>query len=237
MRTIEFRNLTKHYGEIVAVDDLTVSVSPGRVTGFLGPNGAGKSTALRCLLGLAAPTSGAALTGGQSYSELASPLTVVGAMLDNRGFSERISGLKNLRIEAAAAGISDNRVEEVLALVELEHAGKRRVKEYSLGMRQRLGIAAVLLGEPEVLVLDEPGNGLDPIGINWLRGLLKDLASRGHTVLISSHQLAELQNTVEDILIINNGRMLASGSMESICQGEDLESAFLRIVSGRSANA
>jgi ABC-2 type transport system ATP-binding protein len=237
VRSIEFRNLTKQYGEIVAVDDLTVSISPGRVTGFLGPNGAGKSTALRCLLGLAKPTRGAALIGGQSYQELTQPLKIVGAMIDNRGFGDGLTGIKNLKIEAAAAGIDDARVSEVLALVELDNAGKRKVKEYSLGMRQRLGIAAVLLGKPEVLVLDEPGNGLDPIGINWLRGMLQELAKAGHTVLISSHQLAELQNTVDDVLIINNGRLLASGSIAEICGNDDLESAFLRIVSGRHNHA
>jgi ABC-2 type transport system ATP-binding protein len=232
--TIEFRSVSKAYRDILAVDDLSATALPGRVTGFLGPNGAGKSTALRCLLGLATPTSGWAGFGNRSYQELPDPLLTVGAVLDSRGFHPGLTGRESLLVAAAAAGIPDSRVQEVLALVDLEHATNKRVKSYSLGMTQRLAIAAALLGDPHVLVLDEPANGLDPIGIVWLRDLLRSLANFGKTVLVSSHQLAEMQHTIDDVLILNHGKLIASGPIEDVRAGRSLEDAFLTIVGARA---
>jgi len=230
MSIIEFKGLTKSYKDLVAVKDLTASVEPGRITGFLGPNGAGKSTALKCLLSLATPTSGSALIRGTRYEELSNPMREVGAVIESGGFNLSVSGVKNLRIIAAAAGISDSRAMEVLELVDLTDARNKKVKEYSLGMKQRLSIAAALLGEPEILVLDEPANGLDPIGIAWLREFLKKLARNGHSILISSHQLAEMQNTVDDVLIIHKGRLITQGSMSEIIGSGSLEEAFIKLV-------
>ena len=232
--TIEFRALSKAYRDVVAVNDLTATALPGRVTGFLGPNGAGKSTALRCLLGLAAATSGSATIGGVAYRDLPHPARVVGAVLDSRGFHPGLTGKQSLLVAAAAAGIPDSRVSKVLTAVDLEHAANKRVKGYSLGMTQRLAIAAALLGDPEVLVLDEPANGLDPIGIVWLRELLREQATAGKTVLVSSHQLAEMQHTIDDVLIINRGHLLASGPIAEITNGASLEDAFLSIVGVRA---
>lgn len=228
--TIEFRALTKRFGAITAVDSLSCTVASGRVTGFLGPNGAGKSTALRCLLGLARPTQGAALVRGRHYQALTEPLRHVGAVLDDRGFHPGLTGRQSLLVLTAAAGLPDARADEVLARTGIADAAERRVKGYSLGMRQRLAIAGALLGDPEVLVLDEPANGLDPIGIVWLRDLVRTLAAEGRTVLVSSHQLAEMQHTVDDVLIIDHGRLLACGPIESVTQGRSLEDAFLQIV-------
>jgi ABC-2 type transport system ATP-binding protein len=230
MSIIEFKGLTKSYKDLVAVKDLTASVEPGRITGFLGPNGAGKSTALKCLLSLSTPTFGSALIRGTRYEELTNPMKEVGAVIESGGFNLSISGVKNLRIIAAAAGISDSRAMEVLELVDLTDARNKKVKEYSLGMKQRLSIAAALLGEPEILVLDEPANGLDPIGIAWLREFLKKLARNGHSILISSHQLAEMQNTVDDVLIIHKGRLITQGSMSEIIGSGSLEEAFIKLV-------
>ena len=230
MSIIEFQGLTKAYKDVIAVKVLSASIEAGRITGFLGPNGAGKSTALKCLLSLAAPTSGSALFRGSRYSELAHPMREVGAVIETGGFNQSVSGVKNLKIIAAAAGIPDSRALEVLDLVDLTDARNKKVKEYSLGMKQRLSLASALLGEPEILVLDEPANGLDPIGIAWLREFLKKLARDGHSILISSHQLAEMQNTVDDVLIIHKGKLIAEGTMAEIVGTGSLEEAFIRLV-------
>ena len=230
MSIIEFRGLTKAYKDVVAVKDLSATIEAGRITGFLGPNGAGKSTALKCLLSLAAPTSGSALIRGSIYADLSNPMRVVGAVIESGGFNQSVSGVKNLKIIAAAAGIPDARAFEVLDLVDLTDARNKKVKEYSLGMKQRLSLASALLGEPEILVLDEPANGLDPIGIAWLREFLKKLARNGHSILISSHQLAEMQNTVDDVLIVHKGRLIAEGTMAEIVGSGTLEEAFIKLV-------
>ena len=231
---VAFDDLSKHFAHFTAVDHLTCQALPGRVTGFLGPNGAGKSTALRCLLGLAQPTEGRATFGGVVYQELATPLHQVGAVLDSRGFHPGLTGRQSLLVTAAAAGIPDVRVDEVLSLVDLAQSARKRVGAYSLGMKQRLAIASALLGDPEVLVLDEPANGLDPIGIVWLRDLLKTMAAGGKTVLVSSHQLAEMQHTVDDVLILHQGRLLAAGPIAAVTAGRSLEDAFLHIVGARA---
>jgi ABC-2 type transport system ATP-binding protein len=210
-RRIEIRGLAKRFGAVVAVDDLTFSVSSGRVTGFLGPNGAGKTTTLRMLLGLVRPTAGTATIGGRSYAELSDPLRQVGAGLDGSSFHPGRTARDHLRWVCVAGGIPASRTEEVLALVGLTEAADRRVGGYSLGMRQRLSLAAALLGDPGVLLLDEPANGLDPEGIAWLRGFLRHLAAEGRTVLISSHVLSEVQQTVDDVVIIARGRLVHTG--------------------------
>src|SRR5919201_1204856 len=186
---VSIGGLTKRYGDIVAVDDLSFSIRSGTVTGFLGPNGAGKTTTLRLLLGLAQPTAGEALVFGRRYHELDAPPRRVGAVLESNDFHPGRSGRDHLRVLALAAKLPRERVEEMLELVELESAASRHVKTYSLGMRQRLGLAGSLLGDPELLVLDEPANGLDPAGVRWLRGFLRRFAERGGTVLVSSHML------------------------------------------------
>jgi len=230
MAVIEFVSLVKKYGHAAAVNDLSAEVQKGRITGFFGPNGAGKSTALRCLLGLANPTSGEALINGVHYQDIVNPLHKVGAVLDSGGFNPGMSARRNLKIIAATAGISDARISEVLDLVELTDAADRRTKGYSLGMKQRLSLAAALLGDPEILVLDEPANGLDPIGIAWLRGFLRKLADEGRTILVSSHQLAEMQHTVDDVIIINDGKLIAEGPIKTVAKGKSLEEAFLKLV-------
>lgn len=230
MAIIEFKDLTKSYKDVVAVKGLSVSIEAGRITGFLGPNGAGKSTALKCLLSLSSPTSGSALIKGERYDQLEHPLTEVGAVIETGGFNPAISGLKNLKIIAASAGIQDSRAIEVLELVDLLEARNKKVKAYSLGMKQRLSLAAALLGEPEILVLDEPSNGLDPIGIAWLREFLKKLAKNGHTILVSSHQLAEMQHTVDDVIIVNKGKMITQGNIKEIIGDGTLEDAFIKLV-------
>lgn len=230
---IEFDSLVKQFGKQKAVDKLTAKVSSGRITGFLGPNGAGKSTTLRCLVGLSAPTTGSAKILGAAYKDLANPLTRVGTVLDSRGFHPSLTGKQNLKVVAAAAGISDSRVDEVLAMVELTDASSKRVKNYSLGMKQRLALAGAILGDPEILILDEPANGLDPAGIAWLRNFLRNLAKGGRTILVSSHQLAEMQNTVDDVLIINKGALIAQGTIEEVTQGSTLEEAFLKLTGGQ----
>ena len=231
MVAIAFRGLTKSYGKSHAVDNLTADVHPGRVTGFLGPNGAGKSTALRCLVGLSRPTKGRTRILGKRYPQLKNPLLQVGAVLDSRGFHPGLTGYQNLRVLASMAGLPGSRVDEVLAQVELSDARNKRVKGYSLGMKQRLSLAAALLGDPEVLILDEPANGLDPAGIAWLRNFIGEQAKAGKTVLVSSHQLAELQNVVDDVIIINRGVLVASGTLDDITEGQTLEEAFLRLTS------
>ena len=230
MSTIEFVGLTKKYGSQLAVNQLTAQIHHGRITGFLGPNGAGKSTALRCLLGLASPTEGQALIDGKQYKNIENPLHTVGAVLDSRGFNQSLTGKQNLKIMAAAAGIEDSRVDEVLELVELHDAKNKRTKGYSLGMKQRLSLAAALLGKPRILILDEPSNGLDPVGIAWLRQFLRKLADQGSTILVSSHQLAEMQHTIDDVIIINNGSLVTAGTIGEVTNGQTLEEAFLKLV-------
>jgi ABC-2 type transport system ATP-binding protein len=209
-------SLTKRFGDLVAVDALSFALMPGTITGFLGPNGAGKTTTLRMLLGLAAPTVGRALVFGQSYADLERPVSRVGAVLEATDFHLGRSGRDHLRMLGWASEVPDSRVDEVLRLVELDAAARRRVKGYSLGMRQRLGLAGALLGDPELLVLDEPANGLDPEGVRWLRDFLRAFASEGRTVLVSSHVLAEVAQTVDQVLIINRGRLVVESSLEQI---------------------
>jgi len=221
--------LTKRYGTTTAVSDLTFTLPAGTITGFLGPNGAGKSTTLRLLLGLATPTSGTALVFGRPYAALRSPSTVVGAILESSDFHPARSGRAHLRMLALASRIGWDRVEEVLAQVELTEAASHRVRTYSLGMRQRLGLAAALLGRPSVLVLDEPVNGLDPAGVHWLRGVLRQFAADGGTVLASSHILAEVAQTVDRVLIVHGGRLLADAAIDEYPDSASLEATYLKL--------
>ncbi|MEU0577181.1 ATP-binding cassette domain-containing protein [Streptomyces griseoincarnatus] len=213
MTSIDVRDLTKEYGTRRAVDDLTFTVPPGRVTGFLGPNGAGKSTTMRLVLGLDHPTSGSAGLGGRPYASLREPLRTVGALLDPGAALGSRTGRDHLRILAATHRIPDRRVDEVLEETGLESAARRRVRTYSLGMRQRLGIAAALLGDPEVVMLDEPSNGLDPEGIVWIRGLLRRLADEGRAVLVSSHLMNETASFADHLVVLGRGRLLADTPM------------------------
>jgi ABC-2 type transport system ATP-binding protein len=206
---IEVAGLTKRYGSKLAVDSLDFRVPPGTITGFLGPNGAGKTTTLRCLLGLVEPSGGTATIDGRAYRELGEPSRRVGAVLEASNVHPGRSGRNHLRVLAAAASIPESRVDEVIALVELTPVARKRAKTYSLGMRQRLGLAAALLGDPEVLILDEPANGLDPQGIRWLRGFLRSMSAEGKTVLVSSHVLSEVEQTVDEVVIIHRGRFVA----------------------------
>lgn len=220
--TIEFRNLTKTFGQTPAVTDLSFSVEPGRVTGFLGPNGAGKSTSLRCLTGLVKPTSGTALIDGREYHELADPIRRVGVAFDSGGFHPGRSGRNNLRVMALAAGVGNDAVDRVLELVGMTGAADRRVEGYSMGMRQRLAIAGALLGDPQILLLDEPANGLDPEGIAWMRSFLRARAAEGATVLISSHVLSEVQQTVDDVVIIAKGRLIRHCPLSELVSSTEL---------------
>jgi ABC-2 type transport system ATP-binding protein len=213
---IEVEHLTKRFRGATAVDDLSFSVPRGRITGFLGPNGAGKTTTLRVLLGLALPTSGHATLAGRRYRDLVTPLRTVGAVLEASNYHPARSGRNHLRVMAAAAGISPARVGHVLAEVELSGAAQRRVGGYSLGMRQRLSVAAALLGEPELLVLDEPANGLDPEGIRWLRNFLRSFAGRGGTVFVSSHVLGEMSQLADEVVIIHRGKLVAHQSVAEL---------------------
>ena len=213
---IEIRGLTKRFRAVLAVDDLSFAVERGRITGFVGPNGAGKTTTLRSLLGLVTPSAGEALLFGRPYRELDDPIRRVGTVLETSTFHPGRSGRNHLRTIAVATGVPRDRVEELLTLVGLAQDAKRRVGGYSLGMRQRLALAAALLGDPEVLVLDEPANGLDPEGIRWLRTFLRRLASEGRTILVSSHVLAELAQTVDDVAIIARGRLVAHAPVETL---------------------
>jgi ABC-2 type transport system ATP-binding protein len=229
---VNVQGLTKRYGAVMAVEDLTFALAPGTITGFLGPNGAGKSTTLRLLLGLAKPTAGKALVFGRRYAELDHPARRVGAMLESGDFDPGRSGRNHLRAIALAIGASRSRVEEVVELVDLGEVAHRRVKTYSLGMRQRLGLAGALLGDPELLLLDEPANGLDPEGVHWLRGFLRKFADQGRTVLVSSHVLAEVAQTVEAVLIINRGRLVATREMtELVADERSLEDLYLELTS------
>jgi len=214
--------LTKVFrGNIRAVDQLSFSVEPGSVTGFLGPNGAGKTTTLRMVLGLVHPTSGTATIGGQPYRHVNNPLSAVGAALEASGFHPARTARNHLRILCTVADLPDSRADAVLDLVGLHDAARRKVRGYSMGMRQRLALAAALLGDPRVLVLDEPANGLDPEGIRWLRGLLRQLAAEGRTVLVSSHQLNEVQEIADRAVILNRGRLVQAGSIDELAAGSD----------------
>ena len=227
---VSVRSLTKRYGEFAAVDDVTFSLPAGTVTGFLGPNGAGKSTTLRLLLGLAEPSSGEAHVFGRRYRELDEPVRRVGAVLESSDFDPGRSGRNHLRALALAGAIPFSRVDEVLELVGLARAADRRVRTYSLGMRQRLSLAGALLGAPELLVLDEPANGLDPAGVHWLRTFLRRFADEGGTVLIPSHLLAEVAQTVDQVVIIDRGRLVATVRLDEIAgRGETLEDTYLKL--------
>jgi ABC-2 type transport system ATP-binding protein len=215
---LRVERLTKRFGDVVAVDDLSFTVGHGTVTGFLGPNGAGKTTTFRVLLGLAAPTSGSATVLGVPYRRLAHPPHRVGAVLEVTDFNPGRTGRDHLRALALSAGISAARVGEVLSLVELSKVARKRVKGYSLGMRQRLGLAAALLGEPDILVLDEPANGLDPEGVRWLRDFLREFVADGRTVFVSSHVLAEVAQTVDRVVIINQGRLVVATTLAELTQ-------------------
>ena len=216
---IEVRGLTKRYGDVVAVDDLTFHVEPGKVTGFLGPNGAGKSTTMRMVLGLDRPSSGTALVNGRPFASLAEPLREVGALLDPGAVHPGRTGRSHLRIAARSNGIDQRRVDEVIDQVGLGAAARRRIKGYSLGMRQRLGIAAALLGDPGVLLFDEPVNGLDLDGVRWIRNLLRRLADEGRTVLVSSHLMSEVEQTADRLLVIGRGRIIADATTDAVVRG------------------
>ena len=219
---IEVEGLTKRYGDATVVDDLTFSVRPGRVTGFLGPNGAGKSTTMQMLLGLATPTEGRATIGDRTYADLDDPVRTVGALLEANAFHPGRSGRNHLSVLTDAAGLAESRVDDVLEMVELSSAADKRVGAYSLGMRQRLGVAGAMLGDPPVLVLDEPANGLDPQGIHTMRDLLRGCARRGRTVLVSSHLLGEMELLADDLVVIAGGRLVTSSSLAELQQAETL---------------
>ena len=230
MAEIEVRGLTKTFGAVTAVRDMSFTAPAGQVTGFLGPNGSGKTTTLRAALGLIRPTAGEALIGGVPYRHLAQPRRRVGALLEASGFHPGRRARNHLAVLAASCGVPGRRVDEVLDLVDLASAADRRVREFSLGMRQRLGLAAALLGDPQVLLLDEPANGLDPAGIAWLRGLLRGLAGEGRTVVVASHVLSEVAQTADHVVIVNAGELRFSGSLHELGgSGQALESAFLRL--------
>jgi ABC-2 type transport system ATP-binding protein len=228
---IEVSGLTKEFGDVRAVDDLSFKVAPGTVTGFLGPNGAGKTTTLRMVVGLVAPTKGHATIGGQAYADLADPTRTVGAALEASSFHPGRTATDQLRVICAAAQLPGSRADVVLAQVGLADAAGRRIGTFSLGMRQRLALAAALLGDPQVLILDEPANGLDPEGIAWLRGFLRHLASTGRTVLVSSHVLAEVEQTVDHVVILAKGRLVRA------CPLEDLVATATAHVLARSPSA
>jgi len=222
--------LTKRFGAVTAVDDLSFEVEAGSVTGFLGPNGAGKTTTLRMLLGLAEPTHGRALVFGRRFAELERPAARVGAVLEASDLHPGRTGRDHLRVLARAARVPLGRVGEVLTLVELGDVADRRVAGYSLGMRQRLGLAAALLGDPELLILDEPGNGLDPEGVRWLRDFLREFADQGRTVFVSSHHLAEVAQTVDRLVIINRGRLVVEAPLRELVDATaSLEDVFLEL--------
>jgi ABC-2 type transport system ATP-binding protein len=235
---IQLTNVRKRFGKVTAVDDISLDVEAGRVTALLGPNGAGKTTTLRLLLGLVRPDAGRALINGRPYAELTAPRSTVGVALGSECFHPGRSGRNHLRVVARAAAISDVRVDEVLELVELGDASRRRVSGYSLGMRQRLGLATALLGEPEILIADEPANGLDPEGIAWLRGFLRAIADEGRTVVVSSHLLAEVARTADHVVVISAGRLRFDGPLGELAGSTTnpdpaiLEAEFLRLTAG-----
>jgi ABC-2 type transport system ATP-binding protein len=213
--------LTKHFGSLAAVKDLSFTVEHGTVTGFLGPNGAGKTTTMRMILGLATPTSGVATIGGVRYADLADPCRTVGAVLEATSFHPARTARNHLRVYCAAAGVADTRADEVLALVGLADAARSPVRRFSLGMRQRLSLATALIGDPKVLILDEPANGLDPQGIAWLRQLLRYMAdTEGRTILVSSHVLSEVEQIVDRVVILARGRLIYDGTLRDLPGGQ-----------------
>src|SRR3954454_21768293 len=220
MAPVEIRDLSKSFGDVAAVKHVSFDVEVGRVTGFLGPNGAGKSTTLRALLGLVRPSSGTATFDGLRYDELDGPGARIGVVLEDVSFHPGRTARNHLRVLAAAAGHPTGRIDEVLSAVGLRDAADRRVKGYSTGMRQRLAIAAALLGDPQVLILDEPTNGLDPPGISWIRALIRDQAARGRAVLVSSHILAEVAQSVDDVVVIAHGTLRARGTLQQVLGGD-----------------
>jgi ABC-2 type transport system ATP-binding protein len=229
MTTIELDRLTKRFGTTLAVDHVSFTTEPGSITAFLGPNGAGKTTTLRMLLGLVTPTAGTATFDGHPYRDLAHPRQTVGAVLESSNPYPGRTARQHLRIEALAADVPERRIPDVLALVDLEGVANRRVGTYSLGMRQRLALATAMLCDPEILILDEPTNGLDPEGVRWLRQLLRELAQDGRTILISSHILAEVAQTVDRVVIMNHGRLIANATVDELLAGHDgasLEDVF-----------
>jgi ABC-2 type transport system ATP-binding protein len=230
---IEARDLTKRYGSTIAVDTLGFDVRPGTVTGFLGPNGSGKSTTMRLILGLDAPDTGQVRIGGRRYRDLRWPLREIGALLEAKAFHPGRSARAHLSALAAGGGIPPRRVDEVLDIVGLTGAARRRAGKFSLGMAQRLGIAAALLGDPGVLLLDEPVNGLDPEGVRWIRDLMKSLAAEGRVVFVSSHLISEIALTADHLVVIGRGRLLADTTTAELSAGsESLEEAFLELTSG-----
>lgn len=216
MITVE--NLVKRYGHTTAVNNLSFALAPGKVTGFLGPNGSGKSTTMRCIVGLDRPTSGHCSIGGVEYSQLKSPITTVGALLDGKAFHPKRTARQQLRVVARTHGIPDKRVDDVLELTGIAQVADRRLKGFSLGMGQRLGIATALLGDPEVLLFDEPVNGLDPDGVRWVRELMRNLAGQGRTVLVSSHLMSEMAVTADDLVVIGRGSLIASGPIKNFTE-------------------
>ena len=226
---ITLDRLTKTYGAITAVDDLSLEIHPGRVTGFLGPNGAGKSTTMRMILGLATPTSGTASIDGRAYAELRHPLREVGALLDASALHPGRSARAHLVAMARSNGLPPGRVDEVLERVGLTHVAPKRAGQFSLGMGQRLGIAGALLGDPRVLMFDEPVNGLDPDGVLWVRGLMRSLAAEGRTVLVSSHLMSEMQQTADQLVIIGRGRLIADAPIDELIAGSSLATVVVRV--------
>ncbi len=237
MSVIEVHGLTKRFGRVLAVDQLSFEVERAEVVGFLGSNGAGKTTTLRMLLGLVRPDEGTATINGRAYRDLPEPLHQVGAVLEASSFHPGRTARDHLRVQAMAGQADPSRIDDVLDLVELTGAAGRRVGGFSLGMRQRLGLATALLTDPEVLILDEPANGLDPEGVRWLRDLIRGLAAEGCTVLMSSHILAEVAQTVDSVVILARGRLVAQSSLADLTGGGDLEEAFLRLTSPRPAQS
>jgi ABC-2 type transport system ATP-binding protein len=229
MATIEARGLTKRFGPVLAVDRLSFQVQRGTVVGFLGPNGAGKTTTLRMLLGLVRPDAGSATINGLRYTRLPEPLHQVGAVLEASSFYPGRTARNHLRIQAMAGQADPSRIDDVLGLVDLTDAADRRVGGFSLGMRQRLGLASALLNDPEILILDEPANGLDPEGVRWLRDLIRGMAAQGTTVLISSHILAEVAQTVDEVIILDHGRLVAHAPLSELTASARLEDVFLTL--------
>jgi ABC-2 type transport system ATP-binding protein len=219
MAVIEVRHLTKRFGPVLAVDQLSFELQSGTATGFLGPNGAGKTTTLRMILGLVRPTDGTAVINGRSYHELENPFREVGAVLEASSAHPARTARDHLQIQAINAGLPASRVDHVLAQVELKGAADRKVRGFSLGMRQRLGLATALIGDPQILILDEPTNGLDPEGVRWLRNLLRSLVDEGRTVLVSSHILAEVAQTVDMVVIIDRGRLVTQSTLQEMTAG------------------
>ena len=231
---IELKNLTKRYGETVAVDDLSFTIAPGRVTGFLGPNGAGKSTTMRMILGLDAPSGGGVTVNGRRYSDIPAPMHEIGALLDAKSAQGGRTAYQHLRWLAYAGAVPQRRIDEVLELVGLTEVAGRKVGGFSLGMSQRLGIATALLGDPRILLFDEPVNGLDPEGIRWIRSLLQHLASEGRTIFLSSHLMSEMEETADHVMVIGRGRLIADTSIDEFTQRSS--SSHVRVVSPQAAD-